>query len=277
MRATKKVYRSFLVYGALGAVGFLFLFPGIYGVLVSFKLNREIFIWPPAILPRLWSLEGYVEILSQPKYIRYFFNAFLISTFTSFVCVILGSLGGYGISRFRIPAKGILMLGIIALMMFPGPILMIPYVRLSKALHLYDTYLVLVMVNSGFSLPIAIWLLKTFFDSIPPAIEEAALIDGCTRLKALIYVIGPLARAGVIAIFAFAFLRTWNEFMFAMILTKGPERAPISVGLASFFTSYNVHWNAIMATTGLSIIPLMIIFIFLQRYIISGITGGAVK
>lgn len=277
MRVHKRLHRSYLIYGLMCGFSLLFLFPCIYGVLVSFKLNRDIFVWPPSILPPVWSLQGYVKILSQAKYLRYFFNTFLISTVTSIICVALGALGGYGMSRFRIPAKGILMLGIISLMMFPGPILMIPYFRLSKALNLYNTYLILIIIDSSFVLPEAIWLLKTFFDSIPTALEEAALIDGCSRLKALVFVIAPLARAGLIAIAAYAFLKTWNEFMFALILTQGPEKTPISVGLAGFFTAYNVSWNAIMAITALSIIPLGIIFVFLQRHVITGISGGAIK
>ena len=154
---------------------------------------------------------------------------------------------------------------------------MIPYFRLARTLHLYNTYLGLVLINCGFVLPLAIWLLKSFFDSIPIEVEEAAMIDGCTRTQAILYIIAPLARAGVIAIGIMTFLKAWNEFLFALILTQGPEKAPISVGLAGLFTSYNVKLNALMAITVLSILPLMLIFIFLQRYIISGITGGAVK
>ena len=154
---------------------------------------------------------------------------------------------------------------------------MIPYFKLARTLHLYNTYSGLVLVNCGFVLPLAIWLLKSFFDSIPMEVEEAAMIDGCTRTQAILYVIAPLARAGMIAIGIMAFLRAWNQFLFALILTQGPEKAPISVGLAELFTAYNVKLNAVMAITMLSVLPLMFIFILLQRYIISGITGGAVK
>jgi len=277
MRANKRLLGRFILYGLVAIVTVLFLFPILFAMLASFKPNREIFAYPPSIFPHTWTLEAYTFILSQKKYLRYFLNAWVISILATFVCVTLGSLAGYGFSRFKVPAKRLFMLGILILMMFPGVILMIPYFRLARALNLYDTYLILVLIDSAFVLPLAIWLLKSFFDSIPVEVEEAAMVDGCTRIKALFFVIAPLARAGVIAVGIMAFLKAWNEFMFALILTKGAEKAPISVGLAGLFQAYSVNWNAVLVVTMLSIFPLMIIFIFLQRYIISGITGGAVK
>jgi len=169
------------------------------------------------------------------------------------------------------------MLGILAMQMFPGAVLMVPYFNLSRKLGLYNTYLVLVMIDTTFSLPLVIWLLKSYFDSIPVAIEEAARIDGCSRVKVLLLIVMPLARAGIIATGVLAFIRAWNEFLFALILTKGPERAPISVGLAELFGQYSIEWNGIMAITTLAVLPLLVVFIFVQRYVISGITSGAIK
>ena len=277
MRAKKRLLGRFILYGLIAIVTVLSLFPILFAVLVSFKLNREIFTYPPSVFPRIWTLEAYTFILSQKKYLRYFLNSCVISILATFVCVTLGSLAGYGFSRFKLPAKRLLMVGILALQMFPGVVLMVPYFRLSRTLNLYDTYLVLVIINCAFVLPLAIWLLKNYFDSIPVEIEEAAMVDGCTRIKALFFVVAPLARAGVIAIGIMAFLKAWNEFLFALILTRGAEKAPISVGLAGLFQAYSVNWNAVLAVTMFSVFPLMIIFIFLQRYIIGGITGGAVK
>ena len=277
MRLDRRLLGQLALVGLTTAVIILILLPALSGILVSFKPNRELFAWPPSIVPRTWVLEPYISVLSEKKYLRYFFNTALIASTTCFVCVILGSLAGYGFSRFKIPGKQILMLSILALRMFPGPVLMIPYFKLAKALNLFNTYYILIMIDSAFALPVVIWLLKGYFDSIPVEVEEAAMIDGCSRIRALLLVIAPLCRAGVIAVGVYTVLKAWNEFMFAMILTKGPEVQPISVGLADLFGIYNVSWNSVMAITTLSIVPLVIIFIFLQRYIISGITSGAVK
>jgi len=270
-------FRYFPLYTLAVVVTFLILFPAIFAVLTSFKPIREIFVYPPTMLPHTWTVKPYISVFSQEKYLHYFFNGYFISICSTFLCVILGSLAGYGLSRFKLPAKRTLMLAILAMQMFPGAVLMIPYFNLSRQLGLYNTYLALVMIDTVFALPLVIWLLKSYFDSIPVSIEEAALIDGCSQVKVLLLVVAPLARAGVIGTGMLAFIRAWNEFLFALILTKGPERAPITVGLAELFGQYSINWNGIMAITTLAVLPLLIVFIFVQRYVISGIMSGGVK
>jgi len=270
-------FRYFPLYTLAVVVAFLILFPAIFAVLTSFKPIREIFVYPPTMLPHTWTVKPYISVFSQEKYLHYFFNGYFISICSTFLCVILGSLAGYGLSRFKLPAKRTLMLAILAMQMFPGAVLMIPYFNLSRQLGLYNTYLALVMIDTVFALPLVIWLLKSYFDSIPVSIEEAALIDGCSQAKVLLLVVAPLARAGVIGTGMLAFIRAWNEFLFALILTKGPERAPITVGLAELFGQYSINWNGIMAITTLAVLPLLIVFIFVQRYVISGIMSGGVK
>ena len=277
MRGRKNQFRYFPLSSLVAVITLLILFPAVFAVFTSFKPIREIFTYPPSILPQSWTVKPYISIFSQEKYLHYFFNGYFISISSTFLCVILGALAGYGFSRFKLPAKHLLMLGILAMQMFPGAVLMVPYFNLSRKLGLYNTYLVLVMIDTTFSLPLVIWLLKSYFDSIPVAIEEAALIDGCNPVKVLLLIVMPLARAGIIATGVLAFIRAWNEFLFALILTKGPERAPISVGLAELFGQYSIEWNGIMAITTLAVLPLLVVFIFVQRYVIAGITSGAIK
>ncbi|MFQ5835585.1 MAG: carbohydrate ABC transporter permease [bacterium] len=277
MRGKRGQFRYFPLYTLAVVVTFLILFPAIFAILTSFKPIREIFVYPPTMLPHTWTVKPYISVFSQEKYLHYFFNGYFISICSTFLCVILGSLAGYGLSRFKLPAKRTLMLAILAMQMFPGAVLMIPYFNLSRQLGLYNTYLALVMIDTVFALPLVIWLLKSYFDSIPVSIEEAALIDGCSQAKVLLLVVAPLARAGVIGTGMLAFIRAWNEFLFALILTKGPGRAPITVGLAELFGQYSINWNGIMAITTLAVLPLLIVFIFVQRYVISGIMSGGVK
>lgn len=269
--------RKVLLYTAAALIALLLLFPAIYGVLTSFKPVPEIFSYPPSLIPRDWTVEAYTSILSQQRYLRYFLNGYLISISSTFLCVTLGGLAGYGFSRFRLPAKRGLMLGFLALQMFPGAVLMVPYFNMAKVLGLYDSYLALILIDTTFALPLVTWLLKSYFDSIPVALEEAALVDGCTRFRALISVVAPLARAGFIGTGVFAFIRAWNEFMFALILTRGPTKAPVTVGLAELFGQYSIQWNSVMALTVVATFPLVIVFVLVQRHIIRGITSGAVK
>lgn len=277
MKERRELFKRLALYGSTIIVTVLVLFPVIFAVLTSLKPNREIFVYPPGIFPHEWTFKPYVSVLSQQRYLHYFFNGYLISISSTFICVILGALAGYGFSRFRLPAKRLLMLAILALQMFPGAVLMVPYFNLSRALHIYDTYLALILVDTTFSLSLVIWLLKSYFDSIPVSLEESAMVDGCTRIRALFSIIVPLARAGFIGTGVYAFIRAWNEFMFALILTSGPERAPVTVGLAELFGQYSIEWNGVMALTVVATFPLLIVFIFMQRYIIAGITSGAAK
>ncbi len=272
-----KPLRYFPLYASATAVAILILFPAAFAVLTSLKPIREIFVYPPRVFPQIWTIKSYLSIFSREKYVHYFFNGYLISICSTFLCVFLGALAGYGFSRFRLPAKHTLLLGILVAQMFPGAVLMVSYFNLAKQLGLYDTYLALIMIDTAFALPLVIWLLKSYFDGIPVSVEEAALIDGCTRRKVLLLIVAPLARAGVIGTGMLAFIRAWNEFLFALILTKGPARAPITVGLAELFGQYSIDWSGIMAITTLAVLPLLIVFIFVQRYVIAGITSGAVK
>lgn len=277
MRPPRQRIKHILLYGTTTLVTLLVLFPVIFGFFTSFKPNPEIFAYPPRLLPQRWTLQPYTSVLTQQRYLRYFLNGYLISISSTLLCVFLGGLAGYSLSRFRLPAKRSLMLGILALQMFPGAVLMISYFNLSRALGIYDTYLALILIDTTFALSLVIWLLKSYFDSIPVSLEEAALVDGCSRLRALLSIVAPLARAGFIGTGVFAFIRAWNEFMFALILTKGPARAPVTVGLAELFGQYTIQWNGVMALTVIATFPLLIAFIFVQRYIIKGITSGAVK
>lgn len=269
--------RYFPLYASATVVAILILFPAVFAVLTSLKPIREIFVYPPRVFPQIWTIKSYLSIFSREKYVHYFFNGYLISICSTFLCMFLGALAGYGFSRFRLPAKHMLLLGILVAQMFPGAVLMVSYFNLAKQLGLYDTYLALIMIDTAFALPLVIWLLKSYFDGIPVSVEEAALIDGCTRRKVLLLIVAPLARAGVIGTGMLAFIRAWNEFLFALILTKGPARAPITVGLAELFGQYSIDWSGIMAITTLAVLPLLIVFIFVQRYVIAGITSGAVK
>jgi ABC-type glycerol-3-phosphate transport system permease component len=277
VRAHTQRIKHILLYATTTLITILVLFPVIFGFFTSFKPNPEIFVYPPRLLPQKWTLQPYTSVLTQQRYLHYFLNGYLISISSTLLCVFLGSLAGYGLSRFKLPAKRGLMLGILALQMFPGAVLMVPYFNLSRALGIYDTYIVLILIDTTFALSLVTWLLKSYFDSIPVTLEEAAMVDGCSRFRALRSIVMPLARAGFIGTGVFAFIRAWNEFMFALILTKGPNRAPVTVGLAELFGQYTIQWNGVMALTVIATFPLLIAFIFVQRYIIRGITSGAVK
>ena len=171
----------------------------------------------------------------------------------------------------------IMLLGIMALLMLPTVTLIVPYFRLAHLVGLYDSLLGLIIVNTAFILPISIWLLKGYMDAIPIDLEEAAMIDGCTRLQAMWKILVPLTVPGIISTGTFAFIFAWNEFLLAVVLTDTPDAQPLTIGLAAFFGQFVRDWNSIMALSTITSIPLMIIFVVFQRWVVQGMTSGAVK
>lgn len=170
-----------------------------------------------------------------------------------------------------------MLLGIMALLMLPSVTLIIPYFRLAHLVGLYDTLLGLIVVNSAFILPISIWLLKGYMDAIPIDLEEAAMIDGCTRLQAMWKILVPLSVPGIVSTGTFAFIFAWNEFLLAVTLTDTATSQPLTIGLAAFFGQFIRDWNSIMALSTITSLPLMIIFVIFQRWVVQGMTSGAVK
>ncbi len=229
------------------------------------------------LIPREITLEYFAKILANPQYQRYFINSSILAISTLLVSIGLGLPAAYGFSRSRVPGGSIILFGIMALLMLPPVTLIIPYFRLANALGLFDRLAGLIVVNVAFTLPIVIWLLKGYLDSIPVDLEEAALIDGCSRLQALQKILLPLIVPAIVGIGTYIFVQAWNEYLFALILTDTPSSQVITIGLSLFFGQRVRDWNSIMALSTLSSLPLLFIFIFFQRWVVQGMTSGAVK
>jgi multiple sugar transport system permease protein len=253
------------------------LFPVFWMVSTSLKPTIEIFAVPPHWLPLKPTLSGYITILSTFRYLKYFFNSYFISLMVTLISLIIGTLAAYGFSRTEIKGKKVLLFATLILQMFPGVVLIIPYFNLAQRLGIYNTYTALIVANCSFVLPFSIWMLHSYLESIPVDLEDAARIDGCTRLGAIGRVTVPLMVPSYVAIGTWQFLWAWNEYMFAVTLTTGWEKAPITVGMGEFFGEFGRNWNSIMAVGVLGCIPLLIVFLFLQKFLIQGMTAGAVK
>jgi multiple sugar transport system permease protein len=268
-----RVLRIVAIVGALVLV----LFPIVWMVFASMRPTLETLSDPPIWIPRDVTFAAYAQLLADPTQLRYFFNTYLIAFATAALSVLLGSLCAYGFSRFRIAGARYVLLGLLGLQLLPNVALVLPFFNMSQALGIHNTYLALIIADTSFALPIAAWLLKGFFDSIPIALEDAAMLDGCTRLQCLRYVVLPLALPGLIGTAVFAFLWAWNEFLFAVILTAGPQAAPLTIRMSQFFSQYGRDWNGIMALNVLASIPLLVAFVWLQRWVVEGMTAGAVR
>jgi multiple sugar transport system permease protein len=263
---------------AIAVVGVLaVLFPIVWMVFAAIRPTQETLTVPPVWIPRQITFDAFQRLFNDPRQIRYFLNTYIIALSTAGLSILLGSLAAYGFSRFRIRGAHVILIAILSFQMLPNVTLIIPFFNMAQSLGIHNTHLVLILADTAFALPIAIWILKGYLDSIPIDLEEAAMVDGCSRLQALWRIVLPLALPGLVGTATFAFLWAWNEFMFAVVLTSGPDVAPLTIAISQFFTQFGREWDAIMALNVVSTLPLLIIFIFLQRWVVQGMTAGAVK
>lgn len=253
------------------------LFPIIWMIFASMRPATETLASPPVWIPREVTFAAYERLFADPKQVRYLTNTYVIALSTAVLSIGLGSFAAYGFSRFRIRGARIILAGILSLQMLPNVTLIIPFFNMAQTLGIHNTYLVLILADTAFALPISIWILKSYLDSIPVDLEEAAMVDGCSRLQAFRRIVMPLALPGVVGTATFAFLWAWNEFMFAVVLTSGVDVAPLTIAISQFFTQFGRDWNSIMALNVMTTMPLLVIFVLLQRWVVQGMTAGAVK
>jgi multiple sugar transport system permease protein len=263
--------------GALGLLALFCLFPFAWIVVSSLKDLSETFRIPPVWVPHRPTLQNFVTVLTLRSFGRYFANSFIVSGATTALSVVLASLAGYGFSRFKFPGARALMVGVLGAQMFPGLVLIIPVFTLASRVHLLNTYLVLILAYTSFSLPFCVWMMKGFFDGIPQELDEAAVIDGCTSMGVFARVTLPLSLPGLVATAIFSFLIAWNEFLFGVVLATRENMYVVTVGIASTIGEFQVRWNELMASAVLATVPTLVLYSLLERHLVRGLSAGAVK
>ncbi len=278
MNATKKreLTKAVLVHAVLLLLTFLVLAPFLWMLLTSFKTNPETLRYPPTFMPDSFDVKNYIRGWSSMRFGKYFGNTLYVSLATTVVSVLIGSLGGYALARFRIPGERLLVLGILVTRMFPPVVFLVPFFIFLRRLNLVDTFGGLILSYTVFSLPLAIWMLRGFFRNVPKQLEEAAMIDGCSRMGAFFRIIVPLSSPGVATTGVFCFILAWNEFMFANTLILTETKRLLTVSLVASISEYLVEWNVLMAGSILTTIPVILMYLFMQKYITGGLTDGSV-
>jgi ABC-type glycerol-3-phosphate transport system permease component len=253
------------------------VFPFYWMLNTSLKPPHEVFLSPPAFASENWTLAAYDTLLRVRPFGRYFLNSLIVSAGSTLLSVVLASLAAYGFTRFHIRGAGALIVFLLFTKMLPETLLIIPYFRLMSELGLLNTHVALILAYSSFALPFSVWMLIGFFRSIPREIDEAAIVDGASRLAAFFRVILPLARPGLVAVALFTFLISWNAYVWALVLTTDPGMFVLSVGIANMVGEYRVQWNELMAAAMIAAAPVMVLYALLERHLVSAITAGAVK
>ena len=259
------------------------LFPIYWMFVTSVKSDTEVYSTKPTLIPQQPTFGNYVEIFTTRPYFRYTFNTVTIALTTTFLCILLGSISAYGFSRFHFFGNKFWRYVIIGSRIFPPISLIVPFFILFGRLENWfgiqfiDTLRAQIIVNTYMWLPFSIWIMMGFFDVLPKELDEAAKIDGCTRFQSFRKVIFPLAFPGIAATGIIAFMGTWNEFMFNLILAPTPAAKNLSVGASDFIADMFVSWNHMGAGAMIASLPAFLFIIFFQRYIVSGLVAGAIK
>lgn len=277
MRTLRTVGKYLLVYG-LGMIFVLFsTLPLLWGISTALKIPSEVYAFPPTWIPKTLTFDNFVQVVQNQNLIRAFFNTLIIASGTTLVALVVGVLGGYGFARYRFPGRNMLLWSVLFTKLFPRVVVIVPFFVTLRNLQMMNTYQGLILVYLMVTFPVAIWLLKGFFDKIPVEVEEAAVIDGCNLPQLLWHVIIPMSRPALVAVAMYSFILAWNEFLFALVFTNGLERRPLSIALAFFIDENGIRWGELMAASVVMSLPAIIVFTFAQKLLVRGLSDGAVK
>ena len=273
----KRLTDQILMYVILLFFCILVLGPILWMVSTAFKSSGETLQIPPRWIPETVSFEAFRRLWVEYPFQVYFKNSIIIVLFSMVISVFASCLAGYGLTRFRFKGRNSLMTFILVTQMFPSVMLLVPFYSIIGKMNLLDTHLGLILVYISFTVPFCTWTMVGFFKALPLDLDEAARIDGCSSWQTFLKIILPLTLPGVASTSIYAFITSWNEYMFAFILTTRPEMKTLSVGIAEMNGFQQVRWNDMMAASLLASLPLILLFSCLQKYFISGLTSGAVK
>lgn len=271
-----KICRVFIIVGLL--IGLIYaLFPVIWMISCAFKSNTEVFTVPQRIIPRKITFEAFTSVFTDATKLRYFLNSYFIAAVTTVITLFVAILTSYALSRYEFKLRKPLNTIIIITQSVPPMTLLIPYFGLVVVLGLFDSYMALILTYLVFTLPYAVIMITGYLNTLPKDLDEAVAIDGgstwCTLWKVLI----PISIPGLVSTSIYTFLQCWNEYLFALCLTKSGEMRTVPIGIQLLMGQITYSWNEMMAMSILGSIPIIILFIFAQNYFIAGLSAGAIK
>lgn len=251
--------------------------PVLWMISSSFKPNTDIFQYPPKLIPAVATLSGYATIFTDPTKVQFFINSYFISLTVTALTLVVAILASFAFSRYEFPLKKVLNVMIIGVQAVPPITLLIPYFGLVVFLGLYNTYQGLILTCMVFTLPYAIIMMTGYFNTLPRELDEAVKVDGGSSWTTLWKILVPISVPGIVSVGIYTFMIAWNEYLFALTLTKTVEMRTVPIGIQLLMGQHSYEWNEMMAMSVLGCIPILVLFLFFQRYFIGGMTAGSVK
>lgn len=257
----------------------ILLFPLYWAFITSLKTEMEIFQNPPTFFPHVINTKSYAAQVETGDFnmFKSFGNSLIISLGAMVIAVVLAVPASYGIAKYKFKGRKVMLLSFLVTQMLPVSVLLTPLFIMFKNMHLYNTWGAAMLADATIGIPFSILILKNYFAAIPKDMEEAAYIDGCNKFTAFIRILLPIAKPGVMVCAIFSFLYAWGDLAYGMTFIIDRQNRPITAGIFNFMGQYGTKWSYLTAFAVVTIIPVLLIFIFLQKYIVGGMTSGAVK
>jgi multiple sugar transport system permease protein len=277
MRHEHRNLASRLLLGVLAIVLAISAFPYFYLLSTALRPRAEIFHYPPAWLPHTWAWQNFVEIWSAIPLASYLLNSLLVAGGATLLNLVVAIPAAYALARLRFPGRNLFRQLLLVTQMFSPIVLIIGLFRLMSGWNLIDQPAALVITYAALSVAFSVWFLAGYFESVPEEIEEAAMVDGCSRISALFRVVLPMAMPAVVTALVFAFIWSWNDFMISLTFISSPEKRTLPLGIYSFLGQYSVEWHYLMAAALVTVVPVVVLFLLVEKYLVNGLTAGAVK
>ena len=278
-RNARKIRKNIFFYVILIAVLAVLVFPMIMMLSISLKETSETIGYPPTIIPRSFTLKHFADIFNESifPFMKYFKNSMYIALITSVLVVFLGILGGYALARLRFKGKNVMTEMFFFVYMFSGILLIVPLYKMLASIGLRNTREAVIICMIIQTLPTAIYMTRSYFETVPYELEEAGRVDGLSRMGIIFRIMTPLSIPGLISVFVYAFMIAWNDVLFASIFLDSPDKLTITIGLNSLFNTPDYIWGRMMAASLVTSLPIVIMYAFSQNLIKSGATEGGVK
>ena len=272
-----RAVRPYVLAVAGFAVAALFALPYLVMLLDALRPSGDVLATPPTLFPRTWQWDTFGTILSDERFLNWLKSSLIVAATSTVLVLVIAVPAAYFTARHQFRGRMIFLLIVLMTQMFSPTALVVGLYREFFDLSLINTYAALILTNAAFNLAFAIWILNGFFSSIPPEVEEAAMLDGCGRVRTLLRVMLPLSLPGLVTAVIFTFIAAWNEYVVALTLMTQDDKKPLTVGISSYVTAYEQHWDQLFAASILAIVPVVVLFALIERYLVGGLTAGSIK